>query len=76
MVCLTSSFDLCVCFERRRRPQRDPEPILRLVVTHQGPNEIDAGVGEQVEAIEQFDRQDVARASRRPGTWFDPGPRL
>ena len=40
--------------------QRDPEAVLRLIVTHQGPDEIHARFREQVQAIEQFDRQDIA----------------
>ena len=43
-------------FERRRRAERDPERELGLVVVHQGADEIDAGLGEQCQAVEHFDR--------------------
>ena len=38
-----------------------PRAELRLVVADQGADEIHAGTGEQVQAVEEFDRQDVAR---------------
>ena len=40
----------------RARPRSD----TATGQTHQGPDEIDAGVGEKNQAIEELDRQDVA----------------